>query len=78
MNIMCDIRPLHALSVFLLMHATLATNSTNNMGCKLIKPESVQNRLEPEKEPLLIYLIMERLRIRDVPVSGGSFGLEFV
>ena len=69
---------LQVLSLLLMAHMTMATNATKPRGCQLIKPDIVHSRMVPEQVPLLIYVNMERLRIRDVPVSGGSIGIEFL
>ena len=76
MNIV-KMRQLQVQLVLLVMYMTFAINSTESRQCQLIKPDAVNSHMEPEQVPLLIYITMDRLRIRDVPVSGGSFGIEF-
>jgi len=71
---------LHSVSAFLLhfvVSATIGTNSTNT-GCNLHIPKVVQDHMEAEGEPLLITFIFQPLFVRDVPESGGSFGVDFM
>ena len=58
----------------------LAINKSNmSRGCNLHTPLTAYFRFEPEPEqgPLIINVEMDHFRIRDVPISGGSFGIEF-
>ena len=52
-----------------------ATNITQ--GCNLYVPEEVRDHMEAEGEPLKITIIMQIEYVRDVPDSGGSFGVVF-
>ena len=45
-------------------------------GCVLKTPKSVQNRMEPKGKPLIIFIDMRVRSVRDVPDSGGSFGVD--
>ena len=49
-------------------------------GCHLVIPEEVLKRPEPQPEtgPLLLHVRFEILEIRDVPDSGGSFGVDLM
>ena len=53
-----------------------ATNMTQQ-GCNLYVPEEVRDHMEAEGEPLQITIIMQIEYVRDVPDSGGSFGVVF-
>ena len=63
----------------IIVTALAATKSNRSRGCNLRRPYAVRLRFEPEPEqaPLIINLEMDHFRIRDVPISGGSFGIEF-
>ena len=52
-----------------------ATNMTH--GCNLYVPTEVRDHMEAEGEPLQITIIMQIEYVRDVPDSGGSFGVVF-
>ena len=54
---------------------TTATNTTFT-GCNLRVPKEVQDHMEAEGEPLVITIIMLIKFVRDVPDSGGSFGVD--
>ena len=58
-------------------HATNITSDKIDRGCKLIVPEAVLKRMEPEQEPLLIFVYLFDIRLRDAPNKGGSFGIQF-
>ena len=45
-------------------------------GCSLHIPWSVTNRWESEGTPLSIFIDTRVLNVRDVPDSGGSFGVD--
>ena len=56
-----------------------ATNMTYNKidrGCKLIVPDAVLERMEPEEEPLIVRVTIADLRLMDAPNKGGSFGVQ--
>ena len=55
--------------------ATSTTNTTFT-GCNLRVPKDVKDHMEAEGEPLLITIIMFIKYVRDVPDSGGSFGVD--
>ena len=57
------------------MGATSTTNSTFT-GCNLRIPDDIKDHMEPEREPLVITIIMFIKYVRDVPDSGGSFGVD--
>ena len=67
------------LGVVLLLHffttPTRATNSTNT-GCSLHVPKEVQDQMEPKGDPLKITFIFIPMHVRDVPGSGGAFGID--
>ena len=51
---------------------------TDLKGCHLVIPEEVLKQPEPQPEtgPLLLHVIFKIHKIRDVPDSGGSFGVD--
>ena len=56
----------------------VASSTTNiTQGCNLYVPKEVQDHMEAEGEPLQITIIMQIEYVRDVPDSGGSFGVVF-
>ena len=46
-------------------------------GCNLIVPDAVKGHQEPEGRPLKISIDISVQQVRDVPDSGGSFGVDF-
>ena len=67
-----------ALLYFLLATVVIATTATNTTftGCNLRVPRDVQDHMEAKGEPLVITIIMIIKFVRDVPDSGGSFGVD--
>ena len=55
--------------------ATAEPNATFT-GCNLRVPKDVQDHMEAEGDPLVITMIMKIKFVRDVPDSGGSFGVD--
>ena len=45
-------------------------------NCRLQKPSSVLNRWETNGSPLSVSIDMRVLSVRDVPDTGGSFGID--
>ena len=68
------------LSVVLLLHffatPSRGTNSTKT-GCNLRVPKEVHAQMEPEGDPLKITFKFQPMHVRDVPGSGGAFGVDF-
>ena len=60
----------------LYVNGMLASGS-NVTGCNLIIPDAVKGQMEPEGRPLKISIDMSVQQVRDVPDSGGSFGVDF-
>ena len=58
----------------------VAALDTELGGCNLVIPEEVLKRPEPQPEngPLIIEAGFAINRIRDVPDSGGSFGVDLL
>ena len=52
-------------------------NNATSGGCNLIIPDAVKGHMEVEGRPLNIIIDMSIQQIRDVPDSGGSFGVDF-
>ena len=54
------------------------SNISHSQGCNLIIPEEVRLSIEPFGEPLLIYIDMRVIAIREVTDNddGGSFGVD--
>ena len=44
--------------------------------CSLIIPNHVRNQTKPGGKPLIIFVHMKVLGVRNVPDSGGSYGLD--
>ena len=63
-------------AAFLLFTAKCALANNSTKGCKLIVPQAAQDKLEPDQEPLIIWVKAQHLDISDVPSSGGSFGVD--
>ena len=57
--------------------ATNVTSDKIDRGCKLIVPDAVFERMEPEEEPLIVLVTIDDLRLMDAPNKGGAFGVEF-
>ena len=53
-------------------------NSVPPKGCNLVTPQRVRENIEPESEsgPLLLHIELSVLHIREIPDSGGSFGVD--
>ena len=51
--------------------------TNNSKGCHLA-PLSGYDNIEPEGDPLLLHVRFRVLHIRDVPDSGGSFGVDIM
>ena len=53
---------------------------TNLKGCHLVIPEEVLKRPDPQPETglLMLHVQFDILKIRDVPNSGGSFGVDLM
>ena len=66
----------YTLLALLLGNAESALNSSQ--GCKLITPQDVQHQMEARGNPLQVNITITVHRIRDVPDSGGSFGVDFM
>ena len=49
---------------------------TPNHGCTLFVPQSVSRQREAKGKPLLISVDIEVEDVRDVPDSGGSYGVD--
>ena len=49
-------------------------------GCNLNVPKAVEEQIEPEPQspPLIIDVHLLVIRVRDVPDSGGSYGVDVV
>ena len=49
-------------------------------GCNLKVPKAVEEQIEPEPQtlPLIIHVHLLVIRVRDVPDSGGSYGVDVV
>ena len=68
-------------SLFLLVSVTIVSSSeTEGKGCQLVVPDEVQKQPEPRPEtgPIVIHTIFNILGIRDVPASGGHFGVDLM
>ena len=68
---------LTALQLLILGSVAMAATNTTFTGCNLRVPEDVRNHMEAKGEPLVITIVMIIKFVRDVPDSGGSFGVEF-
>ena len=66
---------LSQLLLAIVIGATSTTNTTFT-GCNLRVPNDVKDHMEAEGEPLLITIIVFIKYVRDVPDSGGSFGVD--
>ena len=60
--------------------AFVSASDAELKGCHLVVPKEVLEQPEPlpETGPLLLHTRFEILRIRDVPDSGGSFGVDLM
>lgn len=67
------------LLICIMFAMAIGVSSAGNMtqGCNLYVPEEVRDHMEAEGEPLKITIIMQIEYVRDVPDSGGSFGVVF-
>ena len=67
------------LSFYILLAMAIGRVVSSNItqGCNLYVPEEVRDHMEAEGEPLKITIIMQIEYVRDVPDSGGSFGVVF-
>ena len=65
------------LLVFLAFNKASAIES-GTRGCNLIIPDAVRQQPEPQPEtgPLLLYVLLRVTQIRDIPHSGGSYGVD--
>ena len=65
---------------FWVIISVISALNTDLKGCHLVIPEEVLQRPEPHPEtgPLLLHAVFNVLQIRDVPVSGGSFGVDLM
>ena len=45
-------------------------------GCRLLPTQAVVTQTEPTGEPLVISVDMKVLGVRDVPDTGGSYGVD--
>ena len=71
-------------------HPSSTTSSRNNSdvsnqnhfldgNCRLYMPSSIMNNSwEAHGTPLSIYMLMRVMSVRDVPDSGGSFGVDIL
>ena len=66
-----------ALQLLILGSVVAVATNTTFTGCNLRVPEDVRDHMEAKGEPLVITIIMIIKFVRDVPDSGGSFGVEF-
>ena len=66
----------YAMLVLLIGNVVSATNTTQ--GCKLNIPKDVQGHMEVQGKPLEIAILMKIIRVRDVPDSGGAFGVDLM
>ena len=66
----------HTLLVLLLGNLVSASNNTH--GCKLNVPQDVQDQMEAKGNPLQVHITIKVSRLRDVPASGGSYGVDFM
>ena len=66
--------------IFLLFGVTtfVFALATDLEGCHLVVPEEVKKQPEPKPEtgPLLLHVAFKISDIRDVPASGGYFGVD--
>ena len=46
------------------------------VGCNLEKTKSIEEQMMPDGDPLRLATKMQVKNVRDVPDSGGSFGVE--
>ena len=55
-----------------------AFNKSASRGCNLVIPQNVQEHPEPQPEsgPLLLHIELSVLHIREIPDSGGSYGVD--
>ena len=53
-----------------------ARNVSFDTGCTLEIPHAVGRQKEARGNPLMIYIGMKVLRVRDIPDQGGSFGID--
>ena len=51
---------------------------SGSRGCNLVIPKDVQEQPEPQAEtgPLLLHLFLRVTGVRDIPNSGGSYGVD--
>ena len=45
-------------------------------GCNLNTPKAIWKKLQPYADPLVLHVQIEVLGVRNVPNSGGSFGVD--
>ena len=73
------------LLVLVLANVSSASRRRNlNVGCTLLVPDRVKERMEPfghrnkttKEEPVSIFMKIKILGVRDVPDSGGSYGVD--
>ena len=64
--------------VFLLINVVSAFKKSGSRGCNLVIPNNVTEQVEPQPEtgPLSLHALLRVYRIRDVPDSGGSVGVD--
>ena len=62
---------------FWVIISVISALNTDLKGCHLVIPEEVLQRPEPQPEtgPLVLHASFDIQQIRDVPASGGSFGV---
>ena len=64
--------------MLVLLLGNVAWASNNTHGCKLNTPQDVQDQMEAKGKPLQVNITIMVSRVRDVPDSGGSFGVDFM
>ena len=64
--------------LFFVTRIVSALNTTGSRGCNLVIPQEVQEQPEPnpKKGPLLLHVALRVVHIRDIPNSGGSYGVD--
>ena len=68
------------LYLLLWLVAIVIALDTDLKGCHLVIPNEILRQPEPQPEtgPLLLHSVFKILGIRDVPASGGYFGVDIL
>ena len=64
--------------VFSMVNIVSSLTKSASRGCNLVIPQNVQEHPEPQPEsgPLLLHIELSVLHIREIPDSGGSYGMD--